>query len=220
MSRCLYIYLDEAGNFDFSPRGTRYFMLGSVALQRPFGFLAPLAELRMDLLERDLDVERFHASDDQQATRNAVFGIIREHLDNICIDATVVEKCKTVPALQPVEHFYPRMLGYHLRYVLEHTNLADYDRVVIVTDALPVQRKRAAVAKAVKLILADMLPITVPYSVLHHESKSSAGLQVADYCTWAIYRKWDGNDERSYQVIARAIRSEFDIFRTGVKRYY
>lgn len=25
MNRCAYIFLDEAGNFDFSPKGTRYF---------------------------------------------------------------------------------------------------------------------------------------------------------------------------------------------------
>lgn len=39
--RCLYVYLDEAGNFDFSPSGTRYFILGSMALERPFGFFEP-----------------------------------------------------------------------------------------------------------------------------------------------------------------------------------
>jgi hypothetical protein len=218
--RCLYVYLDEAGNFDFSPKGTRYFMLGSVALERPFGFFAPLSELRLDLLEQGHDVERFHASDDTQATRNSVFGVISAHLGALRIDATVVEKRKTGPAMQPVEQFYPRMLGYHLRYILERVGLERYSRIVIVTDAIPVQRKRAAVAKAVKTTLAGMLPADVPYSVLHHESKSSFGLQVADYCTWAIYRKWDGGDERSYRLIAPAVRSEFDIFRTGVKYYY
>jgi hypothetical protein len=34
-----------------------------------------------------------------------------------------------------------------------------------------------------------------------------------------VYRKWDRQDERSYQLIRSAIRSEFDIFRTG-QRYY
>jgi len=220
MPRCLYIHLDEAGNFDFSAKGTRYFMLGSVALERPFGFFAPLAELRLDLLEQGRDVEKFHASDDRQATRNAVFGIIADHLDSLRIDATIVEKRKTGPALQPVEQLYPRMLGYHLRYVLEHIDLDRYTHIVIVTDALPVKRKRVAVAKAVKQTLADMLPTSTPYSVLHHDSSSSMGLQVVDYCTWAIYRKWDRNDERSYRLVAPAIRSEFDIFRSGATYYY
>jgi len=220
MSRCLYVYLDEAGNFDFSEKGTRFFMMGSVALERPFSFYAPLAEMRLDLLEQGLDIERFHASDDRQATRNQVFGVIRDHLGSMRIDATITEKRKTGPALQADDQFYPKMLGYHLRYLLNNTRIADYERIVVVTDALPIQRKRKLIEKAVKQTLVDMLPSDVPYQVLHHDSRSALGLQVADYCTWAIYRKWDQADLRSYNVIAPAVRSEFDIFRTGTRLYY
>ena len=220
MPRCLYIYLDEAGNFDFSAKGTRYFMLGSVALERPFGFFEPLTELRLDLLEKGLDVERFHASEDAQSTRNAVFDVVKRHLGGMHIDATIVEKRKTGPALRADERFYPEMLGYHLSYVLKSFRLADFTRVVIVTDALPLQRKRKAIEKAVKQTLAKMLPADVPYSAHHHDSKSNLGLQVADYCTWAIYRKWDQGDQRSYNIISSAVRSEFDFFRRGVTFYY
>lgn len=220
MPKCLYVYLDEAGNFDFSEKGTRYFMLGSVALERPFGFHTLLAELRFDLLEQGLDIERFHASDDKQATRNLVFEVIRECLPALRIDATIAEKRKTGPALRADDQFYPKMLGYHLRYLLEHTRITDYERVVVVTDTLPMQSKRKLIEKAVKQTLADMLPSDVPYQVLHHDSRSALGLQVADYCTWAIYRKWDRGDERSYKVIEPAVRSEFDIFRTGTRWYY
>lgn len=220
MPKCLYVYLDEAGNFDFSEKGTRYFMLGSVALERPFGFHTLLAELRFDLLEQGLDIERFHASDDKQATRNLVFGVIRECLPALRIDATIAEKRKTGPALRADDQFYPKMLGYHLRYLLEQIRIAEYQRVVVVTDTLPIQSKRKLIEKAVKQTLADMLPSDVPYQVLHHDSRSALGLQVADYCTWAIYRKWDRGDERSYKVIEPAVRSEFDIFRTGTRWYY
>ena len=220
MPKCLYVYLDEAGNFDFSEKGTRYLMLGSVALERPFGFHTLLAELRFDLLEQGLDIERFHASDDKQATRNLVFGVIRECLPTLRIDATIAEKRKTGPALRADDQSYPKMLGYHLRYLLGQIRIAEYQRVVVVTDTLPIQSKRKLIEKAVKQTLADMLPSDVPYQVLHHDSRSALGLQVADYCTWAIYRKWDRGDERSYKVIEPAVRSEFDIFRTGTRWYY
>lgn len=221
-ARCLYVYLDEAGNFDFSAKGTRYFMLGSIALERPFGFFAPLAELRLDLLEQGLNIERFHASSDKQSTRNGVFGVIGGYLAGMRIDATIVEKCKTGPALRADERFYPEMLAYHLRHVLTPLHISDYGNVVIVTDTLPMQGKRKAVEKAVKQTLVKMLPEDVPYQIWHHDSRSALGLQVADYCTWAIYRKWNSQSEdlRSYNVIAPAVRSEFDIFRTGTRLYY
>jgi hypothetical protein len=53
------------------------------------------------------------------------------------------------------------------------------------------------------------------YCVLHHQFRSYAGLQVADYCNWAIYRKWSKGDLRSYERIKLAVRSESEIFKTG-----
>jgi hypothetical protein len=33
-------------------------------------------------------------------------------------------------------------------------------------------------------------------------------LWAADYCTWAIQRKWERRDERAYELIAAAVASE------------
>jgi hypothetical protein len=49
-------------------------------------------------------------------------------------------------------------------------------------------------------------------------------LWVADYCSWAIQRKWERTwqgqpDDRSHKLIAAKIRSEFNIFGAGAKTY-
>jgi len=90
----------------------------------------------------------------------------------------------------------------------------------VITDRIPVAKKRQAVEKAVKMTLTDMLPSGASYRLLHHDSKSNFDLQIADYCNWAIYRKWDRKDDRSYQRIKPAISSEFEIFRSGTCYYY
>jgi len=38
----LYIFLDESGNFDFSPKGTKYFVLSAVSTLDPVASHAPL----------------------------------------------------------------------------------------------------------------------------------------------------------------------------------
>jgi hypothetical protein len=43
---------------------------------------------------------------------------------------------------------------------------------------------------------------------------------VADYCCWALSRKWEKGDDRSYALIQDKIRSEFDVFRSGRTFYY
>ncbi len=214
--RNLFIFLDEGGNFDFSPTGTKYFTLTSVTMARPFKMADPLDELKYDLIESGLDIECFHATEDRQAVRDSVFKIIQQHLENIQIDTLIVEKRKTTPHLQADSQFYPRMLGYLLRYLLERLLLDGYlpkdvDKVIIITDQIPIKKKKKLVEGAIKQNLKDILP-DIPYRIMHHASKSSMELQIADYCNWAIYRKWDKSDSRSYDLIKDGIRSEFDIF--------
>ncbi len=76
MSRCAYIFLDEAGNFDFSPKGTRYFVLTSVSTRRPFAPHAPMDDYKHDCLEFGLDTEYFHCAEDNPRVRRRVFELI------------------------------------------------------------------------------------------------------------------------------------------------
>ena len=218
--RVLYIFLDEAGNFDFSLSGTPYFILGSLTKERPFHAYQELTELKYDLIEKGTDVEYFHAAEDRQEVRNKVFDIIGARLEGCTVDATIIEKRKTAPALQDTAKFYPKMLGYHLRFILERVDWLGVAEVVVITDRIPVTKKRRAMEKAVKQTLSEMLPKGASYRVMHHDSKSNFDLQIADYCTWAIQRKWTQMDERSYRLIAPVVRSEFDIFRTGSLHHY
>jgi hypothetical protein len=219
-SRFLYIFLDEAGNMDFSATGTRFFLLGALTKERPFHAYQQLTELKYDLAELGTDLEYFHASENAQPVRNRVFDIIQRNLAGVRVDALVVEKRKTGPALQREEAFYPRMLGYLLKYILDQHDLRQFKEVPIFTDSIPIQKKRTAIEKAIKTTLANLLPSTARYRLLHHESKSNLDLQIADYCTWALYRKWNAGDARSFQHIAPAVTSEFDLFRTGTRFYY
>lgn len=213
-----YIFLDEGGNFDFSSNGTPYFTLTSVACARPFAFEQPLNDLRYDWMERGIMLERFHASDDRQRVRDDVFAIIREHLQDLRIDTIVVEKRKTHPNLQDAPRFYPLILGYLMKYVLD--KVSTQDGVIVITDTIPVAKHRRAVEKAVKQTLAEALPEAIRYQIVHHDSRSAAGLQVADYCNWAVHRRWTTKDDRSRSLIRGSIRSEFDIFANGQRYYY
>jgi len=217
----LYIFLDEGGNFDFSRNGTSHFTITSITVTRPFNFDTSLGFLKYDLVEGGLDIEYFHASEDKQKVRDLAFKIIGENLPNLQIDTIVVDKRKTNHNVRDIARFYPKMLGYLLQYVCEERNLKDYTGIIVITDIIPVGRKRRAVEKAIKTTLAPIMKATKkPYQLLHHDSKSSFGLQVADYCNWAIYRKWTRGDERIYELVKDGIRSEFDIFKTESTYYY
>lgn len=45
-------------------------------------------------------------------------------------------------------------------------------------------------------------------------------LQVADYCAWAVQRKWEKGETRWYEKIEDKIETQFDLWRTGSTHYY
>ncbi len=219
----LYIFLDEGGNFDFSNNGTKYFTLTCVSMYRPFSLHTDLDTYKYDLIEHRIkpriELEYFHCADDNRHVRNRVFSKLAETVPQNRVDSVIVEKRKTGPALQPPEKFYPTMLGFLLRFSVQQV-VDTVGEVVVITDSIPVAKKRKAIEKGVKSNLAKMLPANVPYRMMHHSSRAHYGLQVADYFNWAILRKWEHGDTASYDQIRPQIRSEFDIFRTGTRQYY
>lgn len=92
MTLYTYIFLDEAGNLDFSTNGTPYFVLTSVSMRRPFPMYQELDAYRHDCLEYGLEMEYFHCSEDNIHVRNSVFGLIAKNLGSMRIDCLVVEK--------------------------------------------------------------------------------------------------------------------------------
>lgn len=219
MARYLYIFLDESGNLDFSPNGTKYFVITSVTKERPFNAYKDLCDLKYNLIEAGEDREYFHATEDLQSVRDSVFKIIETHIDGIRVDTVIAEKRKTYPAWQQIEIFYPKMLGYLIRYIINGHNASDFKEIIVITDQIPMKKKREAIIKGIKLTLADMLP-TKNYRVLHHDSKSCLDLQIADYCCWAIYKHWDCKESRPLAVIQKAVISQFDIFEKGEQFFY
>ncbi len=220
MGSNLYIFLDEGGNLDFSPSGTKHFTLTSVCKFRPFTISHMLGKLKFDLIDYGLDFEYFHCTKNNRYVRDKVFKMINDNIATLRIDALIVEKRKTGPALQTHEEFYPRMIGYLLRYVVRKAKMTKIDEVIVITDTIPVRRKRDVVEKTIKTTLKSMLPSTCKFRILHHASRSNVGLQIADFCNWGIYRKWEAGDDKYYNQIKGGIKSEFEIFKKGATHYY
>jgi len=90
--RIVYIFMDEAGNFDFNPSGTQYFIITSITKERPFEAYRELTELKYDLVEIGTNIDYFHASEYLQAVRKQVFNVIQNRLSGVRIDSLIIEK--------------------------------------------------------------------------------------------------------------------------------
>jgi hypothetical protein len=230
--KTLYIFIDESGNFDFSPKGTKYFALTSVSTLQPLADREAFPALRYDLLRNGVDEEFFHATEDLQDTRNAVFGIIKK-LGDIEVDCVVAQKNKANPSLyikyelkngkirtlHSEEKFYDKLTQILLQYIFNrHQDRKDIEKIVIVLGSLFTNTKRGYVLKSLKQYLKAKFG--KPFQIYFHDTRCDINCQIADYCGWAIYVAAERGEERPFKEIEGKVKSCFDVFKTGTNIYY
>jgi len=213
-----YVFADEAGNFDFSNRqdASRYFVLCTITADGCEAGDA-LLRLRRDLGWRGVHLDKvFHASDDPQEVRDEVFALLASQ--DFRVDATVFEKRKAEPHLTTEASLYKMAWYLHFKYVAPLV-AGPGDRMFVVASSIGTKKRRGALHMAVDDVVRQVSPCRA-HTVAFWPAESDPCLQVADYCTWAIQRKWERGDSRSHKLIASKIRSEKDIWRRGRTYYY
>ena len=212
----LYVFVDESGNYDFSPKGTRHWVLTSLITTDISQCLVQLYQLKHQIIDLGTDIERFHAAEDRQAVRDLVFPIIAGMRD-ARVDSVVVEKRKATPSIRPLRQFYPMMVESLLKYPFDQRGIdvTRFTKVFIFMDRASARSgEREALKKAVKEYLAKHLR-GVPYVICMHSSASHHCLQIVDYLCWAIFVKHERSETRPHQTIRHLIQSEFRIFEHG-----
>lgn len=214
-----FIFADEAGCFTFKrkPGASRFFLLCTLATE-DCSLSRDLLNIRRNLaLNGDSDRDKLHATTDQQQTRDLVFSCLADH--NFRVDATLLEKSKAQPQTRATDaKFYQYAWYYHFKHV--GRQLIPNDGKMLITAASLGQKKtKAAFKQAVNNTLQQTTPRN-KWEVSFIDSSKDPLLWAADYCAWAIQRKWETNDTRSYDLIHGKIHTEFDLWGVGTTHYY
>jgi len=173
-------------------------------------------------LKHELGYEEFHATEDLQPVRNQVYDLLESHCAHGClsIDSIIAQKNKVNPAIREDAVFYARLLRILLKRVFRQRATGDVDRINVWAARIGTHRKKVVFEKTVKTYLANDLRSKIPYNLLIHSASSHPLLQMADYCCWAVAKKWKDNERRPYQKIRQALKTEFEVFRRGATEYY
>ncbi len=219
--RPLYIFLDESGDFNFSPTGTKIFIMSAMSTFRPFPWYQDLIDLKFELLEKphSLELERFHASENLQWVRDRVFAILSKYQDHLRVDSVYFQKNKAFQSLRTPETIYPLAVKTLLEWAIRKQDFDQISEAIFIMDTLPPSKSRPII-KSIKLGLSATWGDRLKYSIHCWDSRATIGLQAVDYFNWAIFRKHNQDDLRSYNLIKSSVKSEFDIWRFGGKVFY
>ena len=215
------MFIDVSGNYDFSPAGTMSMVITSTLCSDINPGVLELYAVKHEVIDQGIDIECFHAAEDRQPVRDKVFNVI-SGLTHLRIDSIIVEKSKVDPNLRPLNRFYPTMVEYLLQYPFDPRGIdvTRFDKVLIFMDRESARvREKEALVKAVKLSLARHLR-GVPYTLSMHSSASHPYLQIVDYCSWAVYVKWERGEVRPFKQIENLVRSEFLIYQNKKAKWY
>lgn len=218
MNDCLYVFIDESGNLDFSSKGTTYYVLAAVTAREPLQSSQTLQSLKYALLADGTggdEYQYFHASPDTQAIRDKVFSAISS-LTNIKINYLYGEKRKTHPTYHNAS-FYTLLGAALVTYLLKVHQTSPYAKVIIIFDQALTKKEQGKFLKAVKPALKE---IGTPYAIYFHRTMSDFNGQIADYCAWAKYVSLERNEQRPLKALTNLQPTSFDIFASGDQYYY
>ncbi len=232
-SDTLYIFVDESGNRDFTQKGSKYFMFNFLMKKRPFNLHNTIANYRYTLLEKNLDpfkgndrrlnIEYFHASKDNRHIRENMLNLITTFdKESVQIYSYILEKPKVDPTKrEEIDKFYIDNLTFAITQLLKL--LAIDKNFIVITDRLPLEKNEKLQAKALKQGIAKYIEennLELRYDIFHHCSASSTNLQIVDYISWAIFRKYEHNDDKAFQKIKKYIIKMDDMTKLREKLYY
>lgn len=187
--RTLYLFLDESGNFDFEDTGTKYFIMTCLVCHRPFNACHDLMDLKYDLFENGVTMKKFHATEDGNKVKTAVYDAIGRHARNMAAYSIYVDKGSLPEGMKDPAVLYAQMFEWILDEALDRETDSRTKRIVVVTDDLPKEAKKKQVVKPLKVMLNGFRRRTgIPYCLEHFPSESDYNLQIADYLCWAFMR--------------------------------
>lgn len=215
----IYLFADEAGCFTFNrnPNVSIYFILCTVTTNdTKVG--DGLHRLRHELVWEGLPLgDYFHATTDAQVVRNRVFAELLKY--DFQVQATICEKPKAQPQVRASKaRFYKYPWFYHFKHgIADH--VPQDARLLVTAASIGNRKERVTFSNA----LSDVMSQTInsgTWAVDFRPAQCDPCLQVADYCAWAIQRRWERNDQQSFNLIADRTTYEYDLWKHGKKLYY
>lgn len=213
------IFTDESGDFAFNRNvnASKYFILCAALFEESSKLANELIDLKRELAWKGLPLgDYFHATNDKQVIRDHVFDLLSKH--KFQIFCQVMEKSKAQDHVKRTEHdFYKYGWFYLLRFGIPQINNAE--EAHFITASLGTRRDRAAFSRSVEGVVSQF-GAHRRWVASFWPASTDPCLQAIDYCCWAIQRKWEREDARSYDRIKDKIRYEYDLWQNGNKYNY
>jgi len=210
----LFVYVDESGNFDFSPSGTKHFVMTAFITTDPVLSANRIAKLKYFLLSQGVSIPNFHASEDSQRVRNQVVDQISK-IRNVSAYTLWLKKDNLPVEYKSTSGIY-ELMGFEMaRLAAAEVSIRGADSVVLVFDKTLIFREEQAFLSKSKAIFAQL---SHPFHIYFHNVSKDFNGQIADYVAWANYVKLERDEQRPFDVLSKNLRSATEVTSMYLKK--
>jgi hypothetical protein len=207
----LYIFIDESGNLDLGPRGTRHFVMAALSTFSPAQAASGIHELKYRLLASGSDLPAFHASEDRQWVRDLFLPVVNQ-LPESRGHVVFGSKEELKEDLSNSEAFIAAFGRSVVELALAEVHAGDLEGVVVIFDQVLPTRRRGALTAAVK---SHLKRLGCPYGLFFHRMSTDALGQAADYLAWAKYVELERGEPRPWNELRAGLRPMATLFGSG-----
>lgn len=205
--RPIYVFIDESGNFDFSPRGTGHFVMAAVIAGEPVASSGALQRLKYELLAEGVDLPHFHGSEDRQFVRDRVLEAIN-CLSGIEARVFFIDKRRAGSTVHDPVGTYSLFGRAIAQSLLDGPPDEEGGQVVVVFDKALTHKHENAFLAEIKPALAA---VSRPYRIYFQSVKFDFTAQIADYVAWATYVSLERNEHRPLAALDRMSITRVDL---------
>ena len=187
----IYVLIDESGNFDFSSKGSKHFVVSAFITPDPIECGHGMSRLTYEFLARGLsDQIPFHASENSQGTRLRVTESLCPTGHVCSIHSIYVEKHRVMTEMHDPLTFYSLIGGSMGKYLVEEFSNEETN-VVLLFDVLLPARQRSGFLKTIK---HELNKLQTRYTISFRPVKFDVNGQIADYYCWSVFRSLELGD--------------------------
>jgi len=202
-----YIFLDESGDLGFKDKSSKFFTITLMCcdVKTEVEVNRIIKKIRKNLLKKKMkNTSELKGNNSTDRIRFAVLNKAVEK--NIEIYTIILDKSKIYDYLKNSKD---KLYNYTANLILNECSLNDGKFKLIVD-------KRGGVVvndfdRYIKFKMNNKNS-NCEIDVEHKNSNREGCLQVLDFISWAIFRKYELNDERYYNIIKRRITTEKHMF--------
>lgn len=205
----MYIFLDESGDLGFSKKSSKWFILTIVLTNNHRKIEKCIKKIHKGLRKKYKKVGELHAYHSHEITKKRLLKLLSE-LEGLQIFCIVIKKEDVYIDFQNQKSYLYNYAANILLQRIHNKKLFNDEKILIYIDQR--ETNRFLKKNFEDYLSKSLLKWNKKFEIKIKPSHTEKCLQAVDFISWSIFRKYEFEDNKYYEIIKSKIKEEKLLF--------